>query len=64
MTNKDEEWRGKIRPQSLVHQVACIVKLCPLTIIRTMALAFSVDLDNIFGIGDGIDGLARTVEEK
>ena len=29
-----------------------------------MALAFSADLDNIFGIGDGIDGLQRTVEEK
>ena len=31
---------------------------------RTMALTFSADLDNIFGIGDGIDGLQKTVEEK
>ena len=29
-----------------------------------MALAFSADLDNIFGIGDGIDELRKTVEEK
>ena len=51
---------------SIVSTRIALESLCysSLNFTRTMALAFSADLDNIFGIGDGIDGLERTVKEK
>lgn len=67
----DQEWRPtKMRPQSCVTLPYTALFGWLLTILSTMAQAFSDNLDNLFGLSDTLDNLfglderSQTVNEK